>query len=32
MGEGFVRMSYATEYRKIEKAMNNIERAVRGLR
>jgi aminotransferase len=28
MGEGFVRLSYATEYRKIEQAMENIERAV----
>ena len=32
MGEGFIRCSYATEYKKIEKAMNNIERAVRKLR
>jgi aminotransferase len=32
MGEGFIRCSYATEYRKIEKAMDNIERAVKKLR
>ncbi len=32
MGEGFIRCSYATEYKKIEKAMDNIERAVRSLR
>jgi aminotransferase len=31
MGEGFVRMSYATEYKKIEHAMDNIEKAVRKL-
>ena len=28
-GEGFVRLSYATSYEKIEKAMDRIERAVR---
>ncbi len=28
-GEGFIRLSYATAYEKIEKAMNRIERAVR---
>jgi aminotransferase len=31
MGEGFIRCSYATAYPKIEKAMDNVERAVRGL-
>jgi aminotransferase len=31
MGEGFIRCSYATAYPKIEKAMNNIERAVKRL-
>ncbi len=31
MGEGFIRCSYATEYKKIGKAMDNIERAVRRL-
>ncbi|MBI4163948.1 MAG: pyridoxal phosphate-dependent aminotransferase [Candidatus Aenigmarchaeota archaeon] len=30
-GEGFVRMSYATEYQKIEQAMNRIEKAVNKL-
>ncbi len=29
MGEGFLRLSYATAYEKIEKAMDRIERAVR---
>ena len=28
-GEGFVRMSYATEYKKIEKAMDRIEKTLR---
>lgn len=28
-GEGFIRLSYATAYGKIEKAMDNIEKAVR---
>lgn len=32
MGEGFIRCSYATEYKKIEKAMENIEKVVRKLR
>ena len=32
MGEGFIRCSYATDYRKIEKAMDNIENAVKKLR
>ncbi len=32
MGEGFIRCSYATAYPKIEKAMDNIERAVKRLR
>ncbi len=32
MGEGFIRCSYATEYHKIWKAMDNIERAVKKLR
>ena len=31
MGEWFIRCSYATEYKKIGKAMDNIERAVRRL-
>ena len=31
MGEGFIRCSYATGYKKIEKAMDNIERAVKKL-
>jgi aminotransferase len=31
MGEGFIRCSYATEYHKIWKAMDNIERAVKKL-
>ncbi len=30
-GEGFVRMSYATEYHKIEEAMDRIEKAVKRL-
>jgi aminotransferase len=30
-GEGYVRMSYATEYEKIEQAMNRIEDVVRRL-
>ena len=30
-GEGFVRMSYATEYHKIEEAMDRIEKAVKKL-
>ncbi len=29
MGEGFIRLSYATAYEKIEKAMDRIEKAVR---
>ncbi len=29
MGEGFIRLSYATAYEKIEKAMDRIERTVR---
>jgi aminotransferase len=29
MGEGFLRLSYATSYEKIERAMDRIERAVR---
>ena len=29
-GEGYVRMSYATAYDKVEEAMNRIERVVRG--
>ncbi|HDD72770.1 MAG TPA: pyridoxal phosphate-dependent aminotransferase [Candidatus Aenigmarchaeota archaeon] len=29
-GEGYVRLSYATAYEKIEKAMDRIEKAVRG--
>jgi aminotransferase len=29
MGEGFLRLSYATEYDKIERAMDRIERTVR---
>jgi len=28
-GEGFLRLSYATDYRKIETAMNKIERFVK---
>ena len=31
MGEGFIRCSYATEYKKIEKAMDSIERAVKRI-
>jgi aminotransferase len=31
MGEGFIRLSYATEYKKIEKAMDNIGRAAKKL-
>jgi len=31
-GEGFVRMSYATAYDKIEEAMDRIESSVRKLR
>lgn len=31
MGEGFIRLSYATKYELIEKAMDRIERAVKGL-
>jgi aspartate aminotransferase len=30
-GEGFVRLSYATAYEKIEEAMNRIEEAIRKL-
>ena len=30
-GEGFVRMSYATKYEKIEEAMDRVEKAVRKL-
>ncbi len=30
-GEGFVRLSYATEYHKIEEAMNSIDKAVSKL-
>jgi aspartate/methionine/tyrosine aminotransferase len=29
MGEGFLRLSYATSFEKIEKAMDRIEGAVR---
>jgi len=32
MGEGFVRVSYATSYELIEKALERIERAVKGLK
>jgi aminotransferase len=28
-GEGFIRMSYATEYKKIEEAMDRIEKAIK---
>ncbi len=31
-GEGFIRLSYATDYKKIVKAMNNIELAIRKLK
>ncbi len=31
MGEGYIRISYATSYEKIESAMNKIERAVKDL-
>ena len=30
-GEGFVRLSYATKYEKIEEAMGRVEKAVKGL-
>ncbi len=30
-GEGFIRLSYATEYRKIQKAIDRIEAAIRKL-
>lgn len=30
-GEGFVRMSYATSYEKIEEAMDRIETALRRI-
>jgi aminotransferase len=28
-GEGFIRMSYATEYKKIEQAINRIEKVIK---
>ena len=31
-GEGYIRMSYATSYEKIEEAMNRIENVVRKLK
>jgi len=31
-GEGYIRMSYATSYEKIEEALNRIERTIRSMR
>jgi len=31
-GEGYIRMSYATSYKKIEEALNRIEKAVKSLK
>jgi len=31
-GEGYIRLSYATEYKKIEEALNRIEKAIRSLK
>jgi len=31
-GEGYIRMSYATAYEKIEEALNRIEKVVRKLK
>ena len=30
-GEGYVRLSYATEYKKIETAMNRIEKSLENI-
>ncbi|MCD6226290.1 MAG: pyridoxal phosphate-dependent aminotransferase [Candidatus Aenigmarchaeota archaeon] len=31
-GEGYIRLSYATEYKKIEEALDRIEKAIRSLK
>ncbi len=31
-GEGYIRLSYATEYKKIEEALNRIEKAIKSLK
>jgi len=31
-GEGYLRLSYATEYKKIEEALNRMEKAIRSLK